>query len=213
MTPGLERRYRGRLTPKSARRIGVTPASDGWTETRVPIESIDHAHGEFLRLGTDVEVMTPAELRDRIAVTQNRALSATDFAISPEHYNNWTGFTTLTVRIRPLGAQNGVSSVTLLLDNCGGSVTENPTIAPDGTISVLATVAPTFTKQCRVTGIGSPTAPATPPPTAQPSAARNWTWSPHRSRTPRLPPSTPRHLRTSLCRQVRCLATTGSPSM
>ncbi|MFE4418813.1 helix-turn-helix transcriptional regulator [Streptomyces sp. NPDC056817] len=58
-----------RLTPEGARRIGVTPAGDGWTETRVPIESIDHAHGEFLRLGTDVEVIAPAELRDRIAET------------------------------------------------------------------------------------------------------------------------------------------------
>ncbi|MEV5082018.1 YafY family protein [Streptomyces sp. NPDC056159] len=58
-----------RLTPEGARRIGVTPAGDGWTEIRVPIESIDHAHGEFLRLGTDVEVMAPAELRDRIATT------------------------------------------------------------------------------------------------------------------------------------------------
>ncbi|WP_225840133.1 YafY family protein [Streptomyces sp. NK08204] len=58
-----------RLTPEGARRIGVTPAGDGWTETWVPIESIDHAHGEFLRLGTDVEVMAPAGLRDRIAET------------------------------------------------------------------------------------------------------------------------------------------------
>ncbi len=58
-----------RLTPEGARRLGVTPAGDGWTETRVPIESIDHAHGEFLRLGGDVEVMAPAELRDRIAET------------------------------------------------------------------------------------------------------------------------------------------------
>ncbi|MET4658925.1 MULTISPECIES: helix-turn-helix transcriptional regulator [Streptomyces] len=58
-----------RLTPEGARRIGVTPEGEGWTETRVPIESIDHAHGEFLRLGADVEVMAPAELRDRIAAT------------------------------------------------------------------------------------------------------------------------------------------------
>ncbi|MEU6654023.1 hypothetical protein ABZ904_32465 [Streptomyces sp. NPDC046900] len=87
-------------------------------------------------------------------VTQNRALSAADFAISPEQYNNWTGFATLTVTMRPLGAQNGISSVTLLLDKCSGSVTENPTIAADGTISVLATVAPIVTKQCKVTGIG-----------------------------------------------------------
>ncbi|MFD4764841.1 helix-turn-helix transcriptional regulator [Streptomyces niveus] len=58
-----------RLTPEGARRLGVTPVGDGWTEVRVPIESVDHAHGEFLRLGTDIEVMAPAELRDRIAET------------------------------------------------------------------------------------------------------------------------------------------------
>ncbi|MGW5590431.1 helix-turn-helix transcriptional regulator [Streptomyces sp. NPDC003857] len=58
-----------RLSSEGARRLGVTPTSDGWTDARVPIESIDHAHGEFLRLGADVEVMAPAELRDRIATT------------------------------------------------------------------------------------------------------------------------------------------------
>lgn len=35
----------------------------------MPIESVDHAHGEFLRLGTDIEVLAPAELRDRVAAT------------------------------------------------------------------------------------------------------------------------------------------------
>jgi predicted DNA-binding transcriptional regulator YafY len=35
----------------------------------VPIESVEHAHGEFLRLGTDIEVLSPPELRDRIAHT------------------------------------------------------------------------------------------------------------------------------------------------
>lgn len=58
-----------RLTPEGARRLGVTPDGRGWTEARVPIESIDHAHGEFLRLGSDIEVMAPAELRDRVAET------------------------------------------------------------------------------------------------------------------------------------------------
>ncbi|MEU1350869.1 WYL domain-containing protein [Streptomyces sp. NPDC005795] len=58
-----------RLTPEGARRLGVAPVSDGWAEARVPIESIDHAHGEFLRMGTDIEVLAPAELRDRIAAT------------------------------------------------------------------------------------------------------------------------------------------------
>ncbi|WP_406859236.1 WYL domain-containing protein [Streptomyces sp. HUAS MG47] len=58
-----------RLTPEGARRLGVEAAGDGWTETRVPIESIAHAHGEFLRLGTDIEVLEPAELRARMAET------------------------------------------------------------------------------------------------------------------------------------------------
>ncbi|MFE6225914.1 helix-turn-helix transcriptional regulator [Streptomyces sp. NPDC057854] len=58
-----------RLTPEGARRLGVTPTDGGWTEARIPIESVDHAHGEFLRLGTDIEVLAPVELRDRITAT------------------------------------------------------------------------------------------------------------------------------------------------
>ncbi|MCC9705674.1 YafY family transcriptional regulator [Streptomyces sp. MNU76] len=44
-------------------------AEDGWATVRVPVESVGHAHGEFLRLGTDIEVLEPAELRHRIART------------------------------------------------------------------------------------------------------------------------------------------------
>ncbi|WP_405902452.1 WYL domain-containing protein [Streptomyces sp. NBC_00656] len=47
----------------------MTPTGDRWTDARVPIESIDHAHGEFLRLGAGIEALAPAELRDRIAAT------------------------------------------------------------------------------------------------------------------------------------------------
>ncbi|MFB7907996.1 helix-turn-helix transcriptional regulator [Kitasatospora sp. NPDC056076] len=64
-----------RLTPEGARRLGVPPGEGGWTQARVPIESVDHAHGEFLRLGADIEVLEPAELRERIAGTV-RALAA-----------------------------------------------------------------------------------------------------------------------------------------
>ncbi|WP_086749884.1 MULTISPECIES: WYL domain-containing protein [Streptomyces] len=35
----------------------------------MPIESVEHAHGEFLRLGADVEVLEPAGLRGTIART------------------------------------------------------------------------------------------------------------------------------------------------
>ncbi|MGW1625316.1 transcriptional regulator, partial [Streptomyces sp. NPDC002172] len=40
-----------------------------WTVARVPIESVDHAVAELLRLGTDIEVLDPPELRGRIART------------------------------------------------------------------------------------------------------------------------------------------------
>ncbi|MFE9684395.1 helix-turn-helix transcriptional regulator [Streptomyces sp. NPDC002701] len=47
---------------------GVTDAA-GWTRASVPIESVEHAHAEFLRLGTGIEVLEPAELRARMADT------------------------------------------------------------------------------------------------------------------------------------------------
>ncbi|MEN8649946.1 transcriptional regulator [Streptomyces sp. 21So2-11] len=47
---------------------GVVEA-DGWTRAAVPIESLDHAHGEFLKLGADLEVLEPPELRARLAAT------------------------------------------------------------------------------------------------------------------------------------------------
>lgn len=47
---------------------GVLEA-DGWTRAAVPVESLEHAHGEFLRLGADLEVVEPPELRARLAAT------------------------------------------------------------------------------------------------------------------------------------------------
>ncbi|WSQ13338.1 WYL domain-containing protein [Streptomyces sp. NBC_01231] len=56
----------GVTLPTAVRANGRTEP-DGWT---VPIESVDHAHAEFLRPGTGVEVLDlPPELRDRIART------------------------------------------------------------------------------------------------------------------------------------------------
>ncbi|MGC0350928.1 putative DNA-binding transcriptional regulator YafY [Streptomyces sp. SAI-218] len=42
---------------------------DGWTVARVPVESLAHAQGEFLALGTGIEVLEPPELRARMART------------------------------------------------------------------------------------------------------------------------------------------------
>jgi predicted DNA-binding transcriptional regulator YafY len=39
----------------------------GWITATVPIESLVHAEGQFLRFGAEVEVLSPAELRSRLA--------------------------------------------------------------------------------------------------------------------------------------------------
>lgn len=83
-----ERLYRGEAVVRLA--PGVSPArsvngwveSDGWTVVTVPIESVDHALGEFLRMGADVEVMEPPELRARMAETV--AVLAARYASDPE---------------------------------------------------------------------------------------------------------------------------------
>ncbi|WP_405358775.1 YafY family transcriptional regulator [Kitasatospora sp. NBC_00085] len=72
-----------RLSPRGAARVreqlghaagravaeGGVVEADGWTRAAVPIESLDHAHGEFLKLGADVEVLEPPALRARLAAT------------------------------------------------------------------------------------------------------------------------------------------------
>ncbi|MEU3780970.1 YafY family protein [Streptomyces sp900129855] len=70
-----ERLYRGealvRLAPgvRLPRAVDGRVDDDGWTLARVPIESVAHAQAEFLRLGADIEVLKPPELRERIART------------------------------------------------------------------------------------------------------------------------------------------------
>jgi predicted DNA-binding transcriptional regulator YafY len=43
------------------------PDADGWARTVVPIESMRHAHHALMQLGADVEVLTPAHLRELVA--------------------------------------------------------------------------------------------------------------------------------------------------
>jgi len=54
---------------QAARANASPPDKDGWITTRIPIESIDHAHEEFLRLGGEAEVLAPAALRERLTQT------------------------------------------------------------------------------------------------------------------------------------------------
>jgi predicted DNA-binding transcriptional regulator YafY len=43
------------------------PDPDGWITAIVPVESMEHAEAEFLRLGPGVEVLAPSALRQRLA--------------------------------------------------------------------------------------------------------------------------------------------------
>ncbi|RKT56540.1 helix-turn-helix transcriptional regulator [Saccharothrix australiensis] len=47
---------------------GVVPTGE-WTTVRVPVESLDHALVDLLRLGPDLEVVEPLELRERMKGT------------------------------------------------------------------------------------------------------------------------------------------------
>ncbi|SIM71518.1 helix-turn-helix transcriptional regulator [Micromonospora cremea] len=60
---------------RAARAAAGAPDADGWLVTTVPIESIRHGHVEMLKLGAQVEVLAPTELRDRLAGTAH-ALAA-----------------------------------------------------------------------------------------------------------------------------------------
>lgn len=51
------------------------PDQAGWVTAIVPIESLEHAESEFLRLGAETEIISPAGLRERLAATA-RALAA-----------------------------------------------------------------------------------------------------------------------------------------
>ncbi|MEI5007124.1 WYL domain-containing protein [Streptomyces sp. PmtA] len=82
------RRYTGtatiRLSPRGRRRLpdnlptevvravestATAFGDEGWFEAVIPTESTEHACGELLRLGIDVEVIAPAELRRAMADT------------------------------------------------------------------------------------------------------------------------------------------------
>ena len=48
------------------------PGRPGWQRVSVPIESIEHATGQMLRLGPEAEVIAPPALRDSVATTVGR---------------------------------------------------------------------------------------------------------------------------------------------
>ena len=59
------------LTGAAAQAVAETgtPEPDGRIRATLPIESLTHAHGTFLAMGTGVEVLSPPELRTRLTET------------------------------------------------------------------------------------------------------------------------------------------------
>ena len=54
---------------EAADRTQTIADADGWSEVTIPIESIDYAALELLRLGSEAEVLKPIELRKLVATT------------------------------------------------------------------------------------------------------------------------------------------------
>ena len=65
----------GSIAARRARAEMSEPDADGWTTTRVPIESIRHGHHALLQLGEHVEVLEPQELRELIAASARRLVA------------------------------------------------------------------------------------------------------------------------------------------
>jgi predicted DNA-binding transcriptional regulator YafY len=65
---GLRRlRALGTAVAQAADRTAGKPDRKGWVRVTIPIESVDHAARELIRLGAEAEVIEPAELRRRLA--------------------------------------------------------------------------------------------------------------------------------------------------
>jgi predicted DNA-binding transcriptional regulator YafY len=57
------------LVAEAAAETAGSPDAAGWVRVVIPIETIDQAAADLIRLGADAEVLEPPELRDRMAAT------------------------------------------------------------------------------------------------------------------------------------------------
>jgi predicted DNA-binding transcriptional regulator YafY len=73
-TAGRLRLAMGEVAANEAMAAAGPPDRAGWCATTFPAESVEVAHSELLRLGADIEVLEPVELRLRLAES-GRALA------------------------------------------------------------------------------------------------------------------------------------------
>jgi predicted DNA-binding transcriptional regulator YafY len=62
----------GAQTVEMAEQTKGPPDADGWMRVEVPIEGLDHATGQMVRLGAEAIVLEPADLRERVAAVGRR---------------------------------------------------------------------------------------------------------------------------------------------
>ena len=74
---GLERlRGFSPIVAQAAQRTAGEPDAQGWRQVTVPIESVDYAAREMLRLGAEAVVLEPPALRDALRVTAQAMLAS-----------------------------------------------------------------------------------------------------------------------------------------
>lgn len=74
----------GSAIAQAARETASAPDADGWVSVVIPIESVDQAAADLIRLGTDAEVLQPLELRHRIAQTARSLIQLYGPGMTPE---------------------------------------------------------------------------------------------------------------------------------
>jgi predicted DNA-binding transcriptional regulator YafY len=67
----LLQHFTPQVAEAAARSVGA-PDAQGWREVTIPIESVEHAADQLLRLGADAQVLSPAPLRRRVAELVSR---------------------------------------------------------------------------------------------------------------------------------------------
>ena len=70
---GLERlRNFSPIVAQAAQRSAGPPDASGWRQVTVPIESVEHASREMLRLGAEGVVLEPSALREAVCRTAQK---------------------------------------------------------------------------------------------------------------------------------------------
>ncbi|HET7525918.1 MAG TPA: WYL domain-containing protein, partial [Burkholderiaceae bacterium] len=73
----------GPIVARAAEQTAGRPDARGWRQVTVPIESVEHAAREMLRLGDDALVLEPAALRDALIASARQMLERYEVAQAP----------------------------------------------------------------------------------------------------------------------------------